>query len=211
MVESHPALFLYWISAEDVVHIHVFLSAAAMALMSVTPFAQLRAVPEDFTAVAVPGSDVVSDAGTVLMSLDRWSTAAEHLTLARTLEKGPSAVLDELRNMRPVGTIRTPGSPGYDLRYARQTTADNGGRRIVLATDRPIEFWEACQRPRLGDDSPFTVIQMHIDAEGRGTGTLSIATKIRAYDDISSIALEDLASCRVMLTDILAVPDDERE
>ena len=87
--------------------------------------------------------------------------------------------------------------------------AAHGRRRIVLATDSPIGFWEACHRPRLVDDSSFTVIQMHIDAEGRGTGTMSVATKIRAYDN--SIEFEDLASCRVMLTDILAVPDDERE
>ena len=191
-------------------HIRMFLSTVAMALMSVPSLAQLRG-PEDFTAVAAPASNDVSDAGTVLMSLDRWSTAAEHSRLARTLrEKKPYAVLDELHNMRPVGTIRTPDSPGYELRYAHQTRADNGGRRIVLATDRPIEFWELCQRPSLVDDSRFTVIQMHIDAEGRGTGTLSITTEIRADDDVS-MALDDLTSCRVMLTDILAVPDDERE
>ena len=191
-------------------HIRIFLSAAAVALMSIVSLAQLRG-PEDFTAVAVPANNVVSDAGTVLMSLDRWSTAAEDSMLVRTLrENGPSAVLDALHNMRPVGTIRTPDSPGYDLRYAHQDRADNGGRRIILATDRPTEFWGACQVPRLADDPAFTVIQLNIDAEGRGTGTLSIATKIRAYDDIT-IALEDVASCRVMLTDILAVPDDERE
>jgi hypothetical protein len=191
-------------------HMRMFLSTAAVALMSVTSLAQLRG-PENFTAVGVPASTVVSDAGTVLMSLDRWSTAAERSMLERALrEKGTSAVLDTLRNMRPLGTIRTPDSPRYELRYAYQTRVDNGGRRIVLATDRPTEFWEACQRPRLVGDSSFTVIEMHIGPEGRGTGTLSIATKIRAYDDLS-IALEDVASCRVMLTDILAVPDDERE
>ena len=190
-------------------YIRMFLSTAAVALMSVTSLAQLRG-PEDFTAVTVPASNVVSDARTVLMSLDRWSTAAEHSMLARTLrEKGPTAVLDELRNMRPLGTVRTPDSPGSDLRYAQQTRTEDGRRRIVLATDSPIGSWEACNRPRLLDDSPLTVIQMHIDAEGRGTGTISVATKIRAYDN--SIEFEDLASCRVMLTDILAVPDDERE
>jgi hypothetical protein len=192
------------------VHIRMFLSTLAVVLMSVPSLAQLRGVPEDFVAVAVPASNDVSTAGTVLMSLDRWSTAAEHSMLARTLrEKGPSAVLDELRNVRPLGTIRTPASPGYDLRYAQETRTEDGRRRIVLATDSPIGSWEACHRARLVDDSPFTVIQMHIDGEGRGTGTMSVATKIRAYDN--SIEFEDLASCRVMLTDILAVPDDERE
>jgi hypothetical protein len=191
--------------------IRMFLSAAAVALMSLGSLAQFREVPEDFHAVAVRANTVEFDAGMVLMSLDRWSTAAEHSMFARTLgEKGPSLVLDELRNMRPVGTIRTPDSPGYDLRYAHQTPDDNGGRRIILATDRPIELGEPCQRSGLVDDSTFTVIQMHIDAKGHGTGTLSMATKIRGYDD-NSIALEDFAACRVMLTDVLAVPDDERE
>ena len=191
--------------------IRMFLSAAAVALMSGASFAQLREAPEDFTAVAaVPANNVVAGAGTVLMSLDRWSTAAERSMLVRTLrEKGLSAGLDALHNMRPLGTIRTPDSPAYDLRYAKQTRAEDGRRRIVLATESPIGFWEACHRPRLVDDSSFTVIQMHIDAEGRGTGTMSVGTKIRAYDN--SIEFEDLASCRVMLTDILAVPDDERE
>lgn len=191
-------------------HIRMFLSTVAVVLMSVPSLAQLRG-PEDFTAVAVPASNVVSDARTVLMSLDRWSTAAEQSMLARTLrEKGQSTMLEELRNMRPLGTIRTPDSPGYELRYAQQTRTEDGRRRIVLATNSPIGgSWEACHRPRPVGDSPFTVIQMHIDAEGHGTGTMSVATNIRAYDN--SIQFEDLASCRVMLTEILAVPDDERE
>ena len=189
-------------------HIRIFLATVAVTLMSVGSLAQLRG-PEDFTAFAVPASNVASDHGTVMVSLDRWSTVAEHSMLTRTLrENGPATVLDALRSLRPVGTIRTPDSPGYDLRYAHQTLTDNGGRRIILASDKPTEFWKACQRPQAAN-SPFTVIQMHIDADGRGTGTLSITTKIRAYDD--RIALEDLASCRVALTDILAVPDDERE
>ena len=189
-------------------HIRMFLLAAAVALMSGASLAQLREVPEDFTAVAVPANNIVG-AGTVLMSLDRWSTAAEHSMLLRTVrEKGPSAGLDELHNTRPVGTIRTPDSPGYALRYAKQTRGEDGRRHIILATDSAIGFWKACHRPPLVDDSSFTVIQMDIDAEGRGTGTMSVATKIRAYD---SIKFEELASCRVMLTDILAVPDDESE
>jgi len=189
--------------------IHLFFAAAAaLALVSAEPAAQLREVPEDFTAVAVAANNITSGAGTVLISLDRWSAAAERTTLVRTLrEKGPRAMLDVLQDVRPVGRIRTPDSLGYDLRYAQQTPAEDGGRRIVIATDRPIGFWEAWHRPR-SIDYPFTVIQMHIGPDGRGTGTMSIATKIRAYGSI--LELEDFASSPVMLTDIRAVPDDER-
>ena len=62
-------------------------------------------------------------------------------------EKGPKAPLSELQMMKPVGTINTPGNVAYDLRYARQLAGEDGGRRIILGTDRPIGFWEASVSP----------------------------------------------------------------
>lgn len=186
----------------------LFLAAAALFACVSSGATQTHGSPEEFTAVAVAANNVMSGAGTVLISVDRWSTEAERTTLVGTLrDKGPGALLDALQDTRPVGRIRTPDSLGYDLRYAHQTPADDGGRRIVIATDRPIGFWEAWDRPR-SIDYPFTVIQMQIDRSGRGTGTMSIATKIRAYGTI--IELEDFASSPVMLTEIRAVRDDEQ-
>jgi hypothetical protein len=189
-------------------HIRMFPAAAVVvALVSSGLAAQTHGAPEEFTAVAVAANNLVTGAGTVLISVDRWSTEAERARLVGTLrEKGPSALLDALQDTRPVGRIRTPDSLGYDLRYAQQTRGEDGGRRIVIATDRPIGFWEAWDRPR-SLDYPFTVIQMHIDRNGRGTGTMSIATKIRAYDSV--IELEDFATSPVMLTDIRAEADDK--
>jgi len=79
--------------------------------------------------------------------------------------------------LKPVGRIRTPDSLGYDLRYAAQMPAEDGGRTIVIATDRPIGFSEATNRP-ITIDYPFTVIDMQIPAKGFGQGTLAIAAKI---------------------------------
>jgi hypothetical protein len=191
-------------------HTRMFAAAAAvLALVSSGVAArQTHGAPEEFTAVAVAANNLVTGAGTVLISVDRWSTEAERARLVGTLrEKGPSALLDALQDTRPVGRIRTPDSLGYDLRYAHQTRDEDGGRRIVIATDRPIGFWEAWERPR-SIDYPFTVIQMHMDRNGRGTGTMSIATKIRAYDNV--IELEDFATSPVMLNDIRAAANDER-
>lgn len=36
------------------------------------------------------------------------------------------------------------------------TALEDGGRDVVIATDRPIGFWEATARPRT-IDYPFTV------------------------------------------------------
>jgi hypothetical protein len=164
--------------------------------------AQTNSEKEEFTAVAVVNNNLGSGAGTVLMQVTRWSTEAERTRLVTTLlSKGPMALLDELRDNPSTGRIRTPDSLGYDLRFAQQTPTEEGGRRIVLATDRPIGFWEASHRPRTFD-YPFTVIQMEIGRDGQGKGTLSYATKIRAHDNV--IELENFASSPIMLTDIRA-------
>ena len=167
---------------------------------------QTAGVREDFTAVAIVNNNLTSGAGTVLMQVTRWSTEEERRRLVSVLvEKGPTELLEALRDSRPTGTIRTPDSLGYDLRFAHETKGEDGGRRIVLATDRPIGFWEVTRRPRT-IDYPFTVIQMEFDREGRGKGTLSYFTKIRARGN--NIELENFATSPVMLTEIKARPRD---
>ena len=179
----------------------IFAGSAIVAVMA-GPAAQTHGEKEDFTAVAIANNTVQTGAGTVLMSVDRWSTVAERDRLVSTLlNKGPRALLDALQDTKPVGRIRTPDSIGYDLHYAFQTRGEDGGRRIVIATDRPIGFWEAYDQPRTVE-YPFTIVQMQMGADGRGTGTLSEFTKVIAYDN--NIFLENFANAPVMLTQITA-------
>jgi hypothetical protein len=164
--------------------------------------AQTSGEPEEFTAVAIVNNNLASGAGTVLIRVTRWSAETETQQLLSTLKtKGPDKLLDELSGMKSVGTIRTPDSLAYDLRYAHQRPGEDGGRQIVLATDRPIGFWEAARQPRT-IQYPFTVIQMQIGSDGRGKGTLSYATRISAHG--KTIELENFATQPVMLTDIKA-------
>ncbi len=176
--------------------------AGALLLTSVLGLAQTQGTPEEFTAVAIASDEFGSGAGTVIMRITRWSTEAERMRLVNTLQsKGSSELLDELQEMRPVGTIRTPDSLAYDLRYAHETRGEDGGRQIVIATDRPIGFWEAANNSRTLD-YPFTVIQMQMGADGKGKGTMSYATRIRARGNV--IELENFSTARIMLNDIEA-------
>jgi hypothetical protein len=178
------------------------LGGVFIALLSANPriSAQTLGEPEDFTAVAIVNNNLGSGAGTVLIHISRWSTDMERTRLIQTLqEKGSDQLLDELKDMRSVGTIRTPDSLAYDLRYAHQEPGADGGRQIVLATDRPIGFWEAVHQPRT-IQYPFTVIQMLIGTDGKGKGTLSVATKIVARKN--TVELENFATQPVMLTEI---------
>ena len=159
--------------------------------------------PEDISAAVIANNELASGIGTVQIRISRWSTDADRTRLLTILrESGPQALLKELQKMPSVGTIRTPNSVGYDLHYARQSPVGDG-RRIVIATDRPIGFFEATNQGRTLD-YPFTLIQMQLDKSGRGTGTMSYATKIVANDDM--IELEDIASSPFKLTNVEAKP-----
>ena len=179
-------------------------SALAAILWGGAISAQTNGQPEEFSATAIVNNNLGAGAGRVIMRVERWSTEAQRGQLTRVLMKdGPNELLDQLRDQKSVGTIRTPDSLGYDLRYAHQEPGEDGGRRVVIATDRPIGFWEAVHQPRT-IDYPFTVIQMELDKNGEGKGTMSYATKIIARGN--TIELENFASSPVMLNDIHAKP-----
>ena len=178
------------------------IGAALLSMLMLRASAQTLGEPEEFTATAIVNNTRTSGAGTVLIRVTRWSTDMERTRLIEALQKrGPEQLLDELQGMQSVGTIRTPDSLAYDLRYANQRPGEDGGRQIVLATDRPIGFWEAVHQPRT-IQYPFTVIQMQMGPDGKGKGTLSYATKIVAHRDV--VELENFDTQPVMLTEITA-------
>ena len=110
--------------------------------------AQTRGEPEHFTASFVDLN--TGRAGPVQMSVTRWTTETERTAFQQALfKKGQNELLETLRDGRSVGRIYTPGSIGYDLRYAESKALPDGGREIILATDRPMSFWEITNRPHL--------------------------------------------------------------
>jgi len=184
--------------------LNVILAAVAFLCVAASARAQGNFPPEDFNAIAMLNDATASGAGRVEIRVTRWSSNAERDRLVKALlDKGADDLLENLKKTKAVGIIKTPDSLGYDLHYAFQTKGEDGGRDIVIATDRPIGFWEVRNQPRT-IDYPFTVIQMHIDKDGHGTGTMSVATKITAIKN--TIELENFSTAPVMLTEIEAKP-----
>ena len=177
-------------------------SLVVLALVPVAGLiAQSNFAKEDFSAVAIVNNNIASGMDRVQIHVTRWSTVDERDRLAKTLlTRGPDQLLKDLIQIQPVGTIRTPDTLAYDLHYAYQRPAEDGGRQIVLATDRPMSFWEVRNQPR-SVDYPFTIIQMTLNRDGEGKGTLSYATKVRVVND-NSIELENIGTSPVMLTEI---------
>src|SRR4029077_11103084 len=106
--------------------------------------------PEHFTAFAINmgtayGMPRSGQSQTVDIIIDRWSTQTERQGLIEAfLPKGDAdKLLRALQKTKRVGYIRFPNTVGYDLHYSREIPGEDGGRRLIIATDRRIGFQEA--------------------------------------------------------------------
>ena len=124
------------------------------------------------------------------------------------LEKGSDALLKALQKTPVKGRFRIPTARQPDphhlalgLDILRLAGPPDGGKRIVLVTDRYIGFQEARNQPR-SIDYPFSLIQIHVDAEGKGEGKMAVATKISFDKEKKQIELENYASEPVRLNNL---------
>ena len=154
----------------------IVLLGVALFVLDPIPAAQTMGVPEDFTASAVDMNS--GGTGRIEISVTRWSTPAERETLLAALFKqGSGELLEKLRDMRPVGRIYSSETIGYELRFAEQQPLPDGGRKVVLATDRPMSFREIFNQTRSAD-YPFTWIQLNMRPDGTGQGELAIRARV---------------------------------
>lgn len=154
----------------------IVMIGVVLYMLDSIPAAQTLGVAEQFSASAVDMN--TGRTGHIEISITRWSTAAERETLLAALFKeGSEELLNKLRGMRSVGRIYTPGTIGYELRFAEQQPQPEGGRRIVVATDRPMSFRELTSQTR-SVDYPFTWAQLNLRPDGTGQGELAVRARV---------------------------------
>jgi len=165
-----------------------------------TPSAQTSGEPERYSASAINTNN--GTVNNIDITVNRWSTDRERDALIATIaEKGADKLLDVLQGMQPVGHFGAPGNLSWDLRFARRTPLPDGGERVVVATDRPLSFWEASRQPRSAT-YPFTVIELRLNGEGEGEGKMSLATKVIYDRERNSVTLENYDLQPVLLTNV---------
>jgi hypothetical protein len=183
-----------------------FVALATTMLLVTSAFdrrtAAAAAPVETFTATTANVSGVGRPGlGTVDIVIERWSTDGERDRLVSVLkDKGPDALLSALQKMPRVGYIRTPTSIGWDLHFARSVNSAEG-RQVVIATDRPMSFWEAANRPRSADYD-FTLVDIRFDPDGKGTGKLAVAAKVDYNEKTQTIEVENFGIEPVRLTEV---------
>lgn len=149
---------------------------------------------------------------TIQIDIDNWSTTStrDHL-IATFLEKKQNGLLSELQKLPEIGRWRFPGYMGPDpnniyrlgtpLRYAMNHPGPDKTRRIVIMTDRIIGFQEARNQPRT-IDYPFTLMEMHFDASGKGEGRMAAYTQLNFDKKKNAIEIENYSSEPVRLNEL---------
>jgi len=159
---------------------------------------------ERFTAQAVNMSNIGpgGDVGVIDIIIDRYSTEAERTRFVAALtEGGNDGLLAAFQKAPSIGKIGPTGVVGLDVRYAHAMPGEDGGRQIIIASDRRMSFLEVANRPRT-IDYPFTVVQLKVDKSGQGEGKASILTRIETDKRNNAIVLENFASQPVDLISV---------
>ena len=158
---------------------------------------------ERFEAYAV--SLGTGRAAVIEVAITRWSTDAERDMLLTTLQEfGQDKLLDALMKIKPpVGYIRRSGGLGWDLYYARNHVMPDGSRRVVCATNRPVNFREAANNTR-SMNYQFSVIEIHLGAGGEGEGKIVPAAKVTWDREARRIEIENYNALPVDLTKVVS-------
>src|SRR5687768_11743944 len=158
---------------------------------------------EEFNGVAANISNVgAAGLVPVTIRIERWTGPEEQAKLLGALrESGQDEFLKALTRAKVVGWIATPTSLRYDFFYAQQQPTETG-RRIMMITDRPMAISERMSAAP-SRDYPFTVVEFHVDKDGRGTGTLAQLVQLRLIGDY--LGIENLATSPIKLNDLRKV------
>jgi hypothetical protein len=153
--------------------------------------------------------------GMLEIAIERWSDPSVLNNLKAVLvEQGPDKLLSALQKVKPrAGFIRTSNSVGWDIHYARESELPGGVKKVVIATDRPIGFWEARADNR-STDYEFTLAEIRLDKKGglEGEGKLVTAAKITYNKETKQIEIENYGNEPLRLSDVkVQVPKDKKK
>jgi hypothetical protein len=142
---------------------------------------------------------------TVDIVIERWSTPQEIEKLRGVLLEDRTRLLDAVQKVKPrCGYFRTSNTLGWDIQFAHETQLEDGTRKIVIGTDRPVSFYEARNNPR-SRDYEFTLAEIRLPKEGKGQGKAIPAAKVTWDKDRNTLEIENYSREPVRLNEISVV------
>jgi hypothetical protein len=175
-----------------------FSLAASPALAKDDAVLRLRAIAVNTNArVRTASVDIV---------IERWSTPEETSSLKAVLvEKSDDKLLSALQKIKPrCGFARTSTSLGWDIYFAREIELPGGGRKIVLASDRPVGMWEARNDGR-SMDHQFSLAQIQIGPGGKGEGKAIPRAQVTFNKEKNTLEIENYEREPVRLNEVTVI------
>jgi len=189
--------------------------AAALSLVFATASAdqskyqhKRKRGPETFSATARIQTAAFLATAYIRVRLDGYTPARDQQTMVAALTTGGyDAFLIALRQARAVGYVEIRDER-WTVRWASQQPT-LGGRRIVVATDRPVAFVGA-GAPGRGDAKPqdgygLALIELQMDDIGMGEGTMAPAARIASSVDGKGIRVDQYADQPIQLKSVIKV------
>lgn len=142
----------------------------------------------------------------IQINVTRWSTEEERNELLEALKasgdaRNPRTLADTLFKQEIVGTFRETTSLAENLRYSRRVEAADGSQMIILATDRPLAFFEVWRATR-STDYNVSLIVLNLDADGRGEGQLFGGAQLSWDSAKDQVIIEGFASEPIRLNNV---------
>ena len=145
----------------------------------------------------------------VEINIYRWSTDEEKAEIQAAIIEQTNTVKERrmvasaLRGQKKAGFVFIAGQRGYPLRYSAEFKID-GGRQIILATDRPVSFQEAYQ-DSLMKDFDVSIMLLEVDDDGNGKGLLSMGTEVVWNEADGKIEVTNVTSQPIVLENVRRV------
>ena len=157
---------------------------------------------ETFTATAtVKTADGKTGSAPMTITIDRMMPAGEAAPLVAAFKSGGSdAFRKALVGVAPTGSVKVGDGKVVPTRMSVERTT-GGGRLLTIVTDQTLVFiggGAANAKPKAGYD--YAVIDLILDANNAGTGTVAPAAKLKLNGD--AFVVEDYSGEVVRLTAI---------
>ena len=140
-----------------------------------------RELPRRFLGTIAVMSSAGWQTTRVEVVVERWTTPEERERMLTMLkDKGDFGLAEVMREF-DIGFARLGNETPWRLRSAAIWAVD-GGYKVRVATERPIDFIETWVGTR-SQDYPIGVLELFIPDEGEGEGGILAASQVKYNDD----------------------------
>ena len=134
---------------------------------------------EQYSAVVLGVSGRMGGASSFLtIWINEYTSDAEMKEHAALLKAKGQDELEKKLEKLDRGRVALTGITGVNLAIARSIPNPKGGRILRLVTDRRMSFPELRYSGR-STDYPFTIIELTVDDQGKGSGAVIGAAKVK--------------------------------